>query len=154
QRVFVDLDEVVVIRQAFPVSRKGKFPVTGPADGILEIGAESRADRSAIPAFLVGLALQSVATQKACLLLLHIAKTWHIGDVWPIPKRAAVLLAGKDAFGPASFDVVHQVVAKFAGGVGEPAGKFWRRGIEQNARRLKRRSAKKNQRCLKFERRL
>src|SRR6266851_2977557 len=147
----VHLDVIIVIGQAFAESADSQTPRPGHAKHVFEIRAEADFVDAAGPAFAAPAALVAVTAQKISLLGLYVSKARNVNAVGAIAERHFVFVAGHFAAGAASHVVIHEVVAEFAAGVGEAAGKFESRGIEEHARGLEGRAANKKDAGLEFE---
>ena len=123
ERSEFDLDEIVAIGQAFAEAVERKMPSAGFAKSVFEIGTEAGGVYAARPAFTRGAALITVTAEKR-LLGFDISEARNLDAVGAIAKFVFVFVAGNDAVGAAAHDVVHQVAAQFAAGVGEAIGEF------------------------------
>src|SRR5580704_18422260 len=87
------------------------------------------------------------------MLLLYISKAGQISNRRTIAEGAPILVTGNNASGATAFDVVHQVMSKLSGGIGEPGREFRGSRIQEDSRGFKCRSAQEKERRLKFQRR-
>src|SRR5580704_13764116 len=86
------------------------------------------------------------------MLLLYISKAGQLRDRGTITEGAPILVTGNNTSGTAAFDVVHQVVAKLSGGIGEADRKFRGSRIQEDSRGFECGSTQEKEGRLKFQR--
>src|SRR3989475_8625280 len=150
--ILVDLNIIVVIRQAFAETAKSHAPLAGVAQRILEVHAKSGSRHSALPTVSATTALIAIAAEEISLLGFHVAESRNVNTVGTIAKWHFVFMAGHGAGSAAAHVVIHQVVAKFAAAVGKAVGKFGRRRMQQDARVFERSGAEKDDAAMKLQR--
>src|ERR1700719_4272151 len=116
----------------------------------LEIGSETCRVNAARPAFAVRAALVPIAA-KELLLRFYISEPRNINSVGAIAEFIFVFVTGNHTVSATTHDVIHKIVAKLAASIGETAGKFRSRGVQQNARGFKSRGVKKKNAAAKFQ---
>src|SRR5258708_21072163 len=112
--LLLDLDEIIVIRQALAKTVKTHHPRTGAADRALEFRAKAGDVGPTSPILSRCASLKSIPTQEIRLLLLHVAETRDIDAIGAITQGHAVLVAGNDSAAAAAHAVVHEVVPQLA----------------------------------------
>ena len=127
-QIRIDLDVVLVTGQHLAEAPEVHLPRSEIADQrFLELGAEARHLRAALPALPRRPSLESVAAQEIRMLRFHVAESRHIDGVGASSDFPTILRPRQRAHCAAIHDVVHHVVTELAACIPQPLREFSRR---------------------------